>query len=106
MTAPRASHEMSLAETNATADELIAERPEAVSSLTAANAASEKRQVNANNLEAGADGPGDDPGGAILRREELPRGGLADDEIEPTPEELATLRRVSDSFPISAYYVV
>jgi len=98
---------MSLAKTDATAVDPIADRTETVLAYTApAHTASEKREVNADNLEAGTDGFGDNSGVTILRREELPRGGLADDEIEPTPEELATLRRVSDSFPISAYYVV
>ncbi|KAI5805465.1 POT family-domain-containing protein [Peziza echinospora] len=41
-----------------------------------------------------------------IKREELPRGGLADDEIEPTEEELSTLRRVADYFPTAAYFVV
>ena len=42
----------------------------------------------------------------IIKREELPRGGLANDEIEPTEAELSTLRRVADYFPTAAYFVV
>ncbi|CAZ83983.1 unnamed protein product [Tuber melanosporum] len=107
MNAPRDPHEAPLPGTDATAVEPIAKRAEMVVGRTAsAHAAREKQSVNSNDLETGAGGFADDSGGVILRREELPRGGLADDEIEPTPEELATLRRVSDSLPISAYYVV
>ncbi|KAF8459793.1 hypothetical protein BDZ91DRAFT_458984 [Kalaharituber pfeilii] len=43
---------------------------------------------------------------SLIKREELPRCGLADNEFDLTDEELSTLRRVADHFPVAAYFIV